>query len=207
MDIEVQLTIYTLNAWFEFKLCPINYNSSKETQECMDKHPLYLADNPRKTKFNVPRQGPGKTINYKVQLPPNVTCSQCVVQWTYRRGNINGGKGPQETFRNCADIEIKDTGTTEEKSCKAREKATNKLTQCEFPFKYKGTLHNGCIDYIDIREGKKIPGEPWCSTKVRGSDREHVTGGGHYGDCTSPCPGVDNGSSETQPALEIPVPL
>merc|ERR1719219_1960701 len=195
IDIDVTLTA-NHKGWFEFKLCPINGNAGKETQECMDKYPFYLADNPRETKYNV---RPGRTFKYRVKLPPNVVCSQCVLQWTYRAANNWPVSGPQEHFRNCADIEIKGTGggddgstgggtgVTEEKSCKVREKATNKLTQCEFPFKFKGETHNGCIDYVDIRRGKKVPGEPWCSTKVRGSDREHVTGGGHYGECTSSC--------------------
>ena len=74
-------------------------------------------------------------------------------------------------------------------SCRVRDRATRKFVQCEFPFKYKGKTHNGCIDYIDIKNGTKVPGELWCSTKVSGSDRQHVTGGGHYGECDSSCPG------------------
>ena len=63
--------------------------------------------------------------------------------------------------------------------------------QCEFPFKYKGETHYGCIDYIDVKNGQKVPlnkgDKPWCSTKVSGSDREHVSGGGYYGECDSSC--------------------
>ena len=69
-----------------------------------------------------------------------------------------------------------------------RDKATKKMVQCEFPFKFKGEKYNGCIDFNDIQNGNKVPSSPWCSTKVQGSDREHVTGGGHYGDCNSFCP-------------------
>jgi len=73
-------------------------------------------------------------------------------------------------------------------SCKVKDKATKRRVNCEFPFKYKGQLHNGCIDFIDIKNGVKVPGKRWCSTKVTGSDREHVSGGDHYGDCNSSCP-------------------
>jgi len=73
-------------------------------------------------------------------------------------------------------------------SCRVKDVATNKLTRCKFPFKFKGETHNGCIDYIDVKNGKKVPGDPWCSTKVSGPDREHVTGGDHYGECGSSCP-------------------
>jgi len=74
-------------------------------------------------------------------------------------------------------------------SCMVKEKATNKTIKCEFPFKYEGEIHNTCIDFIDVKDGKKVPGDPWCSTKVRGSEREHVSGGKHFGDCDSSCPG------------------
>ena len=86
-------------------------------------------------------------------------------------------------------------------SCRVKDVSTNKFTRCKFPFKFKGEMHNGCIDYIDVKNGQKIPGDPWCSTKVVGSNREHVSGGGHYGECNSSCPGVDNGSNETQLSL------
>ena len=88
---------------------------------------------------------------------------------------------------------------TPEKSCKVREKSSNKLTQCEFPFKFKGRTHNSCIDYVDILPGgKEVKDEPWCSTKVSGSDRKYVSGGGHYGDCDSSCEPQDP-RSPTQP--------
>merc|ERR1719206_1142557 len=54
-------------------------------------------------------------FNYKVVLPYGLTCSQCVMQWTYYTGNTWGqcangtegmGCGYQETFLNCADVQI-----------------------------------------------------------------------------------------------------
>lgn len=73
-------------------------------------------------------------FSYRVRLPPYVTCTQCVLQWTYYTGNMWGkcangteavgcGKPGKnkiktlsmvilyfvfflETFRNCADIAI-----------------------------------------------------------------------------------------------------
>ena len=58
--------------------------------------------------------------------------------------------------------------------------------QCEFPFKYQNETYYGCIDFI-YHNGQKDPVKPWCSTKVRGSDRKHMFGGQHYGDCDSSC--------------------
>jgi hypothetical protein len=115
MEVEVELTTNHWG-WFEFKLCPVNAKTKLATKKCMDKHPLYLVNNPKETKFYIPPDSKKKDIfRYKVQLPSDVVCSQCVVQWTYRAGNTwalcgNGtgaiGCGDQETFRNCADIRI-----------------------------------------------------------------------------------------------------
>jgi len=112
VDIEL-----TTNHWgfFELKLCPLNNRAKVATQACMDKNPLPLAAN-GDLKFYVPigtaKQG---NFSYQVALPQGLTCQQCVVQWTYTTGNTWGkckngteaiGCGPQETFRNCADIQI-----------------------------------------------------------------------------------------------------
>ena len=54
-------------------------------------------------------------LTYHLQLPPGLTCKQCVLQWTYFTGNTWGecdngteavGCGDQEMFRNCADIQV-----------------------------------------------------------------------------------------------------
>ncbi|XP_023344479.1 uncharacterized protein LOC111713764 [Eurytemora carolleeae] len=115
IDIEIDISA---NHWghFELKLCPINGKNTIATQECFDKHPLVLANNVRSHKFYVPLDSPKITVfNYKVNLPIGVTCSQCVMQWTYYTGNTWGvcsngtegmGCGYQETFRNCADVQI-----------------------------------------------------------------------------------------------------
>jgi len=116
-DVEVDIEL-TTNHWgyFELKLCPLNHHGKIATQECMDQNPLPLTENLAETKYYVPIGTP-KTANftYKVTLPEGLTCSQCVVQWTYTTGNTWGkcdngteaiGCGPQETFRNCADIQI-----------------------------------------------------------------------------------------------------
>merc|ERR1719295_1834025 len=78
------------NHWghFELKLCPTNGKKRLATQECFDKHPLVLAENPRTHQFYVPLDSPKITkFNYQVQLPYGLTCSQCVMQWTYYTGN------------------------------------------------------------------------------------------------------------------------
>ncbi|KAJ8686474.1 hypothetical protein QAD02_022268 [Eretmocerus hayati] len=114
IDVEVELTSNHLG-YFEMNICPNNNPKKEATQECFDKHPLYLAgtDDPR---FIIPLDSDKKAIfRYKVQLPPYITCSQCVLQWNYYTGNMWGtcdngteavGCGKPEIFRNCADISI-----------------------------------------------------------------------------------------------------
>ena len=60
-------------------------------------------------------------VMVRLQLPPSVTCAQCVLQWTYNAGNSWGcdlddpsnccvGCGAQENFVNCADVAIEASG-------------------------------------------------------------------------------------------------
>ncbi|CAG2063368.1 unnamed protein product, partial [Timema podura] len=114
IDVEVELTA---NHWgrFEMYLCPNNNPREEATQSCFDRFPLYLSGS-KDVGFQIPLETKKKAVfRYKVRLPPYVTCSQCVVQWTYFTGNMWGtcangteavGCGRPETFRNCADITI-----------------------------------------------------------------------------------------------------
>ena len=52
---------------------------------------------------------------------------------------------------------------------------------CRFPFQYNGVAYNGCT-LNDADQGKS-----WCSTLVD-ENGNHVSGGGHYGDCGPKCP-------------------
>merc|ERR1712098_378762 len=115
IDIEIDISAHHWGH-FELKICPVDGKKSVATQECFDKHPLTLADNQRSHQYYIPLDSPKITkFNYKVVLPYGLTCSQCVMQWTYYTGNTWGvcangtegmGCGYQETFRNCADVQI-----------------------------------------------------------------------------------------------------
>ena len=83
-------------------------------------------------------------------------------------------------------------------SCRVKDRRTNRNVPCEFPFKFEGETHYGCIDYIQVKNGRKIPGKPWCSTKVSGSQREHVQGGRHFGNCDDSCPSAEEGLRQHQ---------
>ncbi|XP_037094711.1 uncharacterized protein LOC119114809 [Pollicipes pollicipes] len=114
VDIEVELTANHMGN-FVIRLCPHNNDKTTITQECLNKHVLKVAGTDS-IRFIIPEDsGKAGIFRWKVELPPYLTCTQCVMQWTYYAGNTWGtcsdgtlavGCGPQETFINCADIAI-----------------------------------------------------------------------------------------------------
>lgn len=115
IDIVIELTS-NHRGRFELYLCPNNNPKQEATQSCFDRYPLYVYGTNREVRYLIPPDSNKKeTFYYKVKLPPYLTCSQCVLQWTYYTGNMWGrcpngteglGCGHAETFRNCADIRI-----------------------------------------------------------------------------------------------------
>jgi hypothetical protein len=114
IDVEVELTANHYGR-FELYLCPNNNPRVEATQECFDKYPLYLSGT-KDVSYFIPHDSEKQGVfTYQVRLPRGVTCTQCVIQWTYYTGNMWGrcdngteavGCGRPETFRNCADIGI-----------------------------------------------------------------------------------------------------
>jgi len=107
--VDVELTT-SHKGYFEFKLCEHNFKSTSEEQSCFDQHPVRFSDGSLQYAI-VGNSG----HFYPTIVLPQVNCQQCVLQWTYTAGNTWGdcgngtsasGCGPQETFRNCADIRI-----------------------------------------------------------------------------------------------------
>ncbi|XP_044755285.1 uncharacterized protein LOC123314213 [Coccinella septempunctata] len=114
VDIEIELTANHYGH-FEFFLCPNNNPTQEATPDCLKRYPLYIAGT-KDFRYVIPEDGKKKAVfRYRVQLPPYVTCTQCVIQWSYYTGNQWGmcpngtqaqGCGKSETFRNCADVAI-----------------------------------------------------------------------------------------------------
>lgn len=109
---SVQITA-NHKGYFEFKICPINDSKINPDQECFDKYPLYPIGS-KDYKYFLTSFTP-QTFNVNLQLPKDLSCRQCVFQWTYTAGNNWGicpdgkgklGCGRQETFRACADVKI-----------------------------------------------------------------------------------------------------
>ncbi|KXJ06921.1 hypothetical protein AC249_AIPGENE17642 [Exaiptasia diaphana] len=116
-EISVKIRI-TANhqGWFEFRVGDIG------TPPITQAKFTYLLKTPD-GKTRVPLRGYGSSLEtIKLRLPADLTCRQCVLQWWWKVGNswgcemVNGkkkcglGYGPQETFVNCADIQIGDGG-------------------------------------------------------------------------------------------------
>ncbi|XP_068209499.1 uncharacterized protein [Palaemon carinicauda] len=114
IDIEAELTT-NHKGIMVVKLCPHNNPKEIITQACLDQHVLKI-EGTGETQFVIPQESKKKEIfRWKVKLPEGITCSNCVIQWTYYAGNTWGidadgnvgvGYGPQETFINCADVII-----------------------------------------------------------------------------------------------------
>ncbi|GFR98438.1 cell wall integrity and stress response component 4-like [Elysia marginata] len=87
IDAHVELTANHLG-YMQFRLCANNDFTKPVTQDCLDENLLQISS----------RNGKriGKTlklnsrhvldINVKLRIPDNLTCSQCVLQWSYVTG-------------------------------------------------------------------------------------------------------------------------
>ncbi|OQR77826.1 hypothetical protein BIW11_06818 [Tropilaelaps mercedesae] len=100
---------------FKFRLCPVNDPKVVADDECMTKYPLEIIEASAEDPYRYYLPDRSNKYRVRVKLPSNLTCSQCVFQWTYTAGNNWGrcsdgvsrvGCGPQETFRGCSDIAI-----------------------------------------------------------------------------------------------------
>ena len=97
--------------YFYFNLCDLQTFGS-ESEECFARYPLKTTAGTLEHYLNSSATG---YYNLTLQLPSNVRCDRCVLQWTYNVGNSWGycddgtgrlGCGPQENFRTCSDISI-----------------------------------------------------------------------------------------------------
>ena len=107
--------------YFEFRLCQNNDPMKIVKQDCFDQNLLLVLNNNEgniqipsnkdeiydsnmnKFKYFLPDQG---AIKYhpQIQLPLDLKCTACILQWRYRSGNSFGQN--QEEIFNCADIQI-----------------------------------------------------------------------------------------------------
>ncbi|KAL3884518.1 hypothetical protein ACJMK2_024653 [Sinanodonta woodiana] len=121
-DITVTISITAWHkGYFSFKMCPHNNPKTNASQGCFDQYPLELVSGGYKYDITTNED---KIHNVQLKLPQALTCTQCILQWTYTTGNSWGceggncglGLGPQEVFINCADIAILSDCSTVSKS-------------------------------------------------------------------------------------------
>lgn len=117
IDVSVELTA-NHKGYFEFRLCPTDNPFERVTHSCLAKYPLKVLPE-RDVRYYVQGgegyYGASQKIHLKVQLPRNVKCRACLLQWKYNAGNSWGvdpdgtgciGCGNQEQFYGCSDIAI-----------------------------------------------------------------------------------------------------
>merc|ERR1712059_76312 len=113
LKVSIDITANHLG-YFQFKLCPNNNIHKDPKQDCFDSH-LLLNENGG-DKYWIHDHSRLGYFYPTIVLPSDVSCDQCILQWTYRAANNWGrckngtegmGCGTQEHFRACADIEIK----------------------------------------------------------------------------------------------------
>lgn len=99
--------------YFEFELCRRQSFDEIETEACFE--PLNFIDGSRRMRLRADHSDKGlKSV--ALLMPEDLTeCRACILRWNYRAGNNWGvcqdgsqgmGCGPQELYRNCADISI-----------------------------------------------------------------------------------------------------
>merc|ERR1719320_847193 len=114
VEVAVEVTTYH-RGFFMFRLCPNNDIMQDPEQDCFDQHVLEMELEHGVGSQRFITSWDRGHWNSTIILPSDMTCSQCILQWTYTAGNDWGtcengtqavGCGPQEQFRACADIEI-----------------------------------------------------------------------------------------------------
>lgn len=83
VNLAVDLTANHIG-FFEFRICAAD--NGPITQECLDKHPIRVVGSPD-GRYHVGSNEQG-IIAIQGELPPNLVCVHCVVQWRYRTGML-----------------------------------------------------------------------------------------------------------------------
>lgn len=99
--------------YFEFELCRRDSFEQLEREDCFEK--LRFVDGTDRFRLNKDHSDRGMK-SMSLMLPHDLLeCRACILRWNYRAGNNWGvckdgtygnGCGPQELYRNCADISV-----------------------------------------------------------------------------------------------------
>lgn len=83
--------------WYEFRLCGNSDAGARDSQRCLDKHLLAMADGSG-SRYALDGSIRGEHTVH-VQLPRGVSCAHCVLQWTWTVGESVACVRFQELFR------------------------------------------------------------------------------------------------------------
>lgn len=99
--------------YFEFELCRRDSFEQLEREDCFER--LKFVDGSERFKLTKDHSDRGMK-SMSLMIPDDLySCRACILRWNYRAGNNWGvckdgtygnGCGPQELYRNCADISI-----------------------------------------------------------------------------------------------------
>lgn len=84
IDLTADLSANHLG-YFEYRVCPVEDPNVPVTQDCLDKHPVYITET-RDGRYHVKASENG-VIFMKGRLPANMSCDHCVLQWRYNTGS------------------------------------------------------------------------------------------------------------------------
>ena len=112
INVTVEITS-NHQGYFEFRIGDIG--RPPITEEKLNYLLPLAGTNGATTKYYLPKISVNGLFSVTLQLPGSLVCRNCVLQWKYTAGNSWGcddaggcavGKGNQETFVNCADVQI-----------------------------------------------------------------------------------------------------
>lgn len=86
--VTVKLTTHH-KGFFEFRICPHNNPNIPVSQTCLDRHLLHIKEGDEDSGFTkfYPKKHQGIDIYHlHVEIPPGMTCSQCILNWRYKTG-------------------------------------------------------------------------------------------------------------------------
>lgn len=89
MSSTVYYDFYTFRGYIQFRLCPHNDPTTPADQACFDQNLLEVLELNGAPFSGTKVPVPADLMDYRVklQLPPGLTCTQCVLQWHYLTGN------------------------------------------------------------------------------------------------------------------------
>ena len=113
MDVKIELTAHH-KGWFSFKICDLE-GAETEDEQCFAAEDSIVQFENGETRWDVTEKSNNGFYINRIQLPDDLSCDHCVLQWRYHTGNSWGcdedecgiGLGQQEEFYGCSDIKIK----------------------------------------------------------------------------------------------------